>query len=71
MILLNARDNAEKLKRMQTEEIQRCQEKLDSRAAEPKRRSRRVAVEKQKRSPETSSIAHRSKRQRRGVRDEE
>eukprot|EP00961_Rhodomonas_salina_P261902 3539744-Rhodomonas_salina.2 len=73
MITLNVRDNAEKLKHMQTEEIRRCQEKLDSRAAELKQRSRRVAVEGQKQSIKTAleTIAQRSKRRHCGVRDEE
>eukprot|EP00961_Rhodomonas_salina_P035442 476985-Rhodomonas_salina.3 len=48
MITLNARDNSEKLKHMQTDEIRRCQETLDSRDAHPKRRIQRVVEAKEK-----------------------
>eukprot|EP00961_Rhodomonas_salina_P117847 1586108-Rhodomonas_salina.1 len=81
MITLNTRDNSEKLKRMQTDEIQRCQETLDSRAALPKRRTRRVVEGKekcsntgwQKQSSDINgeTIGEHNKHQRRGVSHED
>eukprot|EP00961_Rhodomonas_salina_P087723 1179980-Rhodomonas_salina.2 len=81
MITLNSRDNSEKLKHMQMDEIRRCQEILDSLAAQPKVRTRRVVqggekhshVGRQKRSSDSNveTIGQRSKRQRRGVSDQD